>query len=517
MNTKLNPALLLGYARRVNALTAIALALFFLLGPAVICLRFLRDPRLAEGRPTAAAYTLHASLSPRYASWARDRVASGRAGELTTHDLTGTEWPMFGSVFYLWATEDLQRDWEATPSHSGMPPREVARDAIEACGALIADPNHAEWVRKHWGAAYLTRENAFYRMMLIGGLSSYQYLSGNTQYEGIIRSQADSLSAELDARPSGLIDDYPGECYPGDVMAAVYAIQQSDALLHTDHNAFVARMRRAFTGDHETQLGLPPFWADAATGAPFEPTRGSSNSYFCLTAPYLWPQDARRWYGLHATHFWQDNGLLAGFREFARDDEHKDMHVADMDSGPIALGYGFAATAFGLGAALTNGDLERGGQLLAEALPGAWPLPNGTLLLPRVLSDGIDAPLLGEACLLYAMTRTPAPGITPTPPAQHWPGLVYGLLAAYLVPGALILIFGTRMLVAPLPAPTTYRMPALQLTLWGMVLVGAGLALAFDVKFALALLLCTQFLPRLQGARENTHETYSDELAAATA
>lgn len=517
MFANISLATLLGYARRANALTALALALFFLVGPGLICVKFLRDPRLAEGRPPEAAYALNTRLAPTYAAWARERVESGRAGALGTHDLTGTEWPMFGSVFYLWGVQALQQDWEKNGTRGGQAPRKVARDAIEACGALIADPNHAEWVRKHWGADYLTRENAFYRMMLIGGLSTYQQLSGNAQYEPIIRSQVDSLTAELDARPSGLLDDYPGECYPGDVMAAVYAIQQADALLHTDHSAFIARMRRAFVGERETQLGVPPFWADAGSGTPIEPTRGSSNSYICLTAPYLWPEDARRWYGVHARHFWQESSLFAGFREFAANDERLDTHIADMDSGPILLGYGFAATAFGVGAAITNGDLDRGGKLLAEALPSAWPLPNGALLLPRVLSDTIDAPYLGEACLLYALTRTPAPGVVITPPATRWPGLVYGLLAGYLVPGVLGSAFALRMLLAPVPHARVYRRPRLQLAVWIVLLFGAGLASVFSIKLALALLLCTQFFPRLRKVNEPVQEQYSDELAAAIA
>jgi hypothetical protein len=42
----------------------------------------------------------------------------------------------------------------------------------------------------------------------------------------------------------------------------------------------------------------------------------------------------------------------------------------------------------------------------------SWPLANGTLLLPRLLSNAADAPYLGETAILYHLTRLPAPGVT---------------------------------------------------------------------------------------------------------
>ncbi len=38
-------------------------------------------------------------------------------------------------------------------------PKQYARGAIEAAAALVADPNHASWVRDHWGDTYLEKEN----------------------------------------------------------------------------------------------------------------------------------------------------------------------------------------------------------------------------------------------------------------------------------------------------------------------------------------------------------------------
>ena len=477
---------------RVNGVVIIGLSFYFLVLPMLMCLHFLHDDRLAAGKVPRAAYWLYGRLAPRYGEWARERVASGRAAELSKKQLVATEWPMFGTVFFLWGVEDLQAAWEADGG-GGMAPNAYGRETLEACAALIADPGHAAWVKEHWGEGYLTRENAFYRMMLVAGLTSYQKLTDDKKYEPIVRQQVDSLVAELDARPSGLLEDYPGECYPADVMAAVYAIRRADEILGTDHSAFVGRMRRAFVGVQETSLGLPAFWADAVSGQPLEPTRGSANSYVGLMAPDLWPEDARRWYGLHAAHFWQEDGVLAGFREYPRGTV--EWEYADMDAGPVAWGYGFAATAFGVGAAMRNGQLDHGVRLVAEMLPGSWPLPNGTLLLPRLLSDGVDAPMLGEACVFYNLTRTPAAGVERIEWGGTWPGMVYLLLLGYGVPGLLGVVLGVWALVRS-SREVLVRVPGFQAGVWCVLMVLAVGLMTVDLRLGMVGLLAGQFVPR---------------------
>src|SRR5207249_4878699 len=57
----------------------------------------------------------------------------------------------------------------------------------------------------------------------------------------LLRDQVESLATELDSSKTGLLDDYPGECYPGDVMASLMCIKRADAVLGTDHSKFLNR------------------------------------------------------------------------------------------------------------------------------------------------------------------------------------------------------------------------------------------------------------------------------------
>ncbi len=49
-------------------------------------------------------------MTDRYAGWARDPIASGDGARLAHDDISGTEWPLFGTVFYLRATENPYLD-----------------------------------------------------------------------------------------------------------------------------------------------------------------------------------------------------------------------------------------------------------------------------------------------------------------------------------------------------------------------------------------------------------------------
>jgi hypothetical protein len=339
-----------------NAAVAAAIALYFFAAPVAILLFALTDPALRGRGIPQCARRWHRALTPLYARWARERIASGRAASLTKLDVSGTEWPLFGSVYYLLATEALQKDWEKHPS--GTAPKEYAREAIDAAADLVTDPRHASWVRKYWGDGYLHKQNCFYRMLLISAAASHAKLTGSTKYLPLLRDQVETLSAEINNSPAGWIDDYPRECYPADVLVAVAAILRADAVLGTDHSALSRRALRGFSGKSlDADTGLPPYMGISRDGSPMGPARGCANSYVAIFGPEVWPDAARGWYALYEKQFWQRRWWGAGFREWPRAAPHGEWYV-DVDSGPVIAGFGTSACAFGIGAARTNGRFD---------------------------------------------------------------------------------------------------------------------------------------------------------------
>ncbi len=396
--------------RWLFSVVVLGLGVFFFLIPGIRLACDLNDPALTSVKIPHAAWRLYRNLTPLYAKWARERLASGRVSQGGAEDVSGTEWPLFGSVFYLWSLESLQQSWQADPTQAPMAPVLFARPAIEAAVDLVMDPNQAAWVRQYWGDGYLHRQDLFYRFLQISAMTSYTHLTGNPRYLPQLRDQVETLSAEIDASPSGWLEDYPGQCFPTDVIGAIAAIHRADDVLKTDHSAFVQRALRGFVPPHTDDLGLPPYNGNAARGVSLSQSRGCGNSFAFIFTPEIWPAASRAWYQNYEDHFWQHRMGLVGFCEFPRNTPPSNISM-DVDSGPLIFGFGFAASAFGVGTARAQGRMDEAGPLTAEMLVSLWPVGSETLLLPRLLSNATDAPYLGEAGILFSLTRLPVDGV----------------------------------------------------------------------------------------------------------
>ncbi len=435
-----------------NALRALAglslcfISIYYFLYPAVTVLNQIREESSAQSGVSDFAADIHLSIAEPFGAWARDRVETARGTELSLADISGTEWPMFSAVYFLWSTEELDKAWVAAGGTGGTRPSLYAADAIEAAAELVVDPANASWVIRHWGESYLERENIFYRMLLIAGLTSYQSITGKARYEPLLRQQVISLSWELDQSPHGLLDDYPGQCYPIDILPAIAVMQRAAALLEIDLGNFAERARRGFEGrmlDPATQL--PSYVADPLEGVGIGPARGVGISYKLIWAKELWPETAKAWYGLYQRQFVQQGALISGVREFRKGMDTYSW-LGDVDSGPILGGFGVAASAFGIAAARVNGDAALAHALSSQAILAAWPLPSGRLLIPSLLSDLSDAPFLGETALMFVFSR---PMNLPATPAElTTPRLVYILLAVALSLGLLVLVTGLRLILS---------------------------------------------------------------------
>ena len=497
---------LIRICRFFNAAILVLIALCFFLIPGVVVIHDLSDPNIRSAGIPRSAWKFHRNLSPKFEQWARKRLDSTRAAELSTSNISGTEWPLFGAVFYLWSTESLQDEWEKGHSPDSVAPKVYARGATEAATRLVIDPTQANWVKIHWGKNYLKTENVFYRMLVISALTSHAQLTGDKEYLPLLKDQVDSLSAELDASRCGLLDDYPGECYPDDVLTAIAMIHKADKVLGTDHSAFVNRAIRGFQGNALDSLGMVPYFAIASVGNPLDSSRGCGNSYVSLFSPEIWPEQARKWYDLYSQYFWQETWTCAGFREFPKDLPRNDWYT-DVDAGPVLKGFGCAACAFGVGAARVNGHFEHAYPLTAEMLVTSWPLPNGTRLLPRLLSNAVDAPYLGEAGILFNLTRLPAEGV-----AIKTGGSIPKFVLIFLV---LQLGFGLILLTASIlslrrwqkhHASMVLRRPATQFGIWVGLLIACVICLFLGkTLIALLFLVCAQLFPR--DKRKSTSST----------
>ena len=357
----------------------------------------LTDRGLRSAAPSTFAFNLHASLSRRVPGYVDRRIASGVAETLHANQITATESPVYGAFFYLLATENLQAQWEADPSLSKRAPKETGKDAIEACARIILDPGHATWVKNYWGDDYLDDPNCFYRMLVIGSLAAHHHLTGRADNLPFLKQLTEDLAADIDASAFGLVDDYPNQCFPADVVTGIAMIQRADPSREVWAKRAFGRVMANFPGE------LPPYMALADSGKVWSPTRGCTNGFFFSYARDIDPAAADVLYQKLVADFWQVGSLAAGWREFPRGSKQPDLYF-DADSGPVLWGFGTGATGLGIGATRLHGDHEKAGMLGAEMIAGSIPLPDGSLLLPQMVSDIEHAPHFAETAILHQLS-----------------------------------------------------------------------------------------------------------------
>lgn len=412
----------------------VAMALALLIYPAgTICL-VVTDSQLSKTGQCRLTPTWFKSASGRFLSWATTYLDTEYAKNLRHDNIPATEWPMFGAVFFLVTAEDLQAEGKIDPTQG------VVREAVEKAAEIVASPVTATWVKTKWGNGYLERENVFYRMLFIMGLSSYERITGDSQYHTPMSAQRVALADELGKAKLHLRDDYPGECYPADMLWAVAAIQRAARLDGARHDELARNLMAAFDGPIKAPEGLPAFQADSRSGRIMQGARGCGNSGILLFASELDPTVAGRWYAAYEKNFWKDTGWVVGFTEMPRDSRDGLM---DVDSGPVLCGIGSVSSAFGIGAAKTVGRIDHAAPLTSETIACSWPTPFGFLVPGLMGRLAVQSWSLGEVAMLFSMTR-PTPAMVATPFEGHTPGIVWVMLVIYAGSGVFFIWFELR-------------------------------------------------------------------------
>ena len=410
----------------------IVIALLFCIYPAVIVGVLLADPYLKKEGQSCLVPMWFESLAGRYGPWAEGYLKAKFAKTVEQTDVAGTEWPMFGTVYFLVAADELQRQGKIDAREGRI------RVAVDKAAEIVVSPDTASWVKEKWGEAYLTRENVFYRMLLILGLSSYERITGDTRHRALMSEQRKSLAEELERARYHVLDDYPSECWPNDVLWSVAAIQRAAALEGTNHTALARALMASLDGPLKV-AGLPAFKVDKDTGRVYETPRGCGNSGILSFAAELDVEVAARWYREHEAQFWKQNVWLSGFTEMPRGSKEA---YSDVDSGPVAWEFGSVATVFGVGASKAVGRMDRAAPMIMEAVACSWPTPFG-FLIPSVMGKAAaGSGCLGETALLFSMTR-PACVKEVVPFTGSAPGIVWVMFFAYA--GVGVLLIGTEI------------------------------------------------------------------------
>jgi len=414
-------------AQSAGTIIVLAIVWCFFLYPGFYSLRAVFSAELKEGKIPNFAINHFVKTSERFTKWANQYIASRHAANIDHEDIAATEWPMFGSVFYLLTAEEIHERLQKQAGADADKQRHVILEASKSAAQIIVDPATGTWVKKKWGDSYRSEKNLFYRMLLIMGLTSYEKMSSDKQYRDILKTQVNTLGRELTVAKTHLLDDYPGECYPNDVLWAAAAILRADKLLKTDHVELKKAVMKTLDSATLTKKGMPAYAVDSGTGFPVSEARGCANSGILNFAPELDLEIAEKWYANYVKSYWKEKRFLVGFREFTSDYPNPRQNV---DSGPIVAGYGSVASLFGIGAARGVGRLDHAVPLTLETIAMAWPTPFG-FMLPNIMAHlCANAAPLGETTILFQMTRPILPE-NKTPYRSSVPFVVWMMVLIY--------------------------------------------------------------------------------------
>jgi hypothetical protein len=128
----------------------------------------------------------------------------------------------------------------------------------------------------------------------------------------------------------------------------------------------------------------------------------------------------------------------------------------------------------------------------------SWPLPDGTRLFPRLLSNAVDAPYIGETGILFNLTRLPGEGVS-VKTGGSLPKFVLIFLATQIVIGLILPPATILSLRRWQKRRRTLFVPLshVQVGIWGSLLIASIICLCLGKPaIAMVLLLGAQFFPR---------------------
>jgi hypothetical protein len=85
------------------------LSIFFLLVPAIKSTLYIHELTQNPEKTPKFVFEHHYALTQKYEQWLDQKLDS--SSTVAVQGVADTEWPLFGTVFYLWTTEELQKQW----------------------------------------------------------------------------------------------------------------------------------------------------------------------------------------------------------------------------------------------------------------------------------------------------------------------------------------------------------------------------------------------------------------------
>lgn len=185
------------------------------------------------------------------------------------------------------------------------------------------------------------------------------------------RQRCDRIAGVLQSDSVPYLQSYPGQAWPADVVVCVAALALHDRIAEPRYAEHRSRWVEGVRKRLDDRGMIPHAWLSAMDEV-HQTARGSSMSLMCVFLRDIDKDLAREQFALFTQHFLDSRFGMAVVLEHP-----KGVHKSgDIDSGPLILGAGTAATIVAAAACRANGDANQA-QLLARTVD-AWGFITGS-------------------------------------------------------------------------------------------------------------------------------------------
>jgi hypothetical protein len=123
----------------IGSLLVAVVVWYFFFYPAFVCIKLASNPVLHGGGIPDFVFSQFEKTSLSYKKWAEDYLKSHKAESFGSDCSPDTEWPVFGSAYYLLTAEEIVKKLEDKEDPASKRIKKIAKEASKTAAEVLAD------------------------------------------------------------------------------------------------------------------------------------------------------------------------------------------------------------------------------------------------------------------------------------------------------------------------------------------------------------------------------------------
>ncbi|HEX3006363.1 MAG TPA: hypothetical protein VHO90_01975 [Bacteroidales bacterium] len=166
-----------------------------------------------------------------------------------------------------------------------------------------------------------------------------------SRYVNQFESQCESIAQALKESKGFYLESYYAQAWPADMFVAMASLALHDRIFAPRYQALISQWLQNVKANLDSRTGLIPHAVNPVSNRPLEGPRGSSSGLIIKMLLEIDPAFAKQQFQQFRKYFVSTALGLPSVREYPEGSTGS----GDIDSGPVFLGVGFAATIDALG------------------------------------------------------------------------------------------------------------------------------------------------------------------------